>query len=151
MGMATIPSSAILFRKEEYLEALSVETPYLTSSKQYTLTGTRPGTGAASAYAVLRYLGFDGMKKVVEECMRLTHLIKDEVEATGLEPVIEPVTNVVCFKCRAERVKEELKKRGWIVSTIRKPEAIRCVVMPHVTEEVALEFVETLKDVVKSL
>ncbi len=151
MGMATIPSSAILFRKEEYLEALNVETPYLTSAKQYTLTGTRPGTGVASAYAVLKHLGFEGMKKVVLECMRITRLIKDEVEATGLEAVIEPVTNVVCFRCRAEKVREELKKKGWIVSTIRRPEAIRCVVMPHVTESLALEFVEALKQVVRSL
>ncbi len=150
MGMATIPSGVILFRNEEFLEALSVETPYLTSARQYTLTGTRPGTGAASAYAVLRYLGFDGLKKVVLECMRVTKVLKEEVESTGLEPVIEPVTNVVCFKCRAEKVKEALLSEGWVVSTIKNPEAIRCVVMPHVSEEVALEFVSALKKVLKS-
>ena len=151
MGMATIPSGAVLFRDSKYLEVLSVETPYLTSSKQFTLTGTRPGTGVASAYAVLKHLGFEGMKKVVLECMRVTQILKEEVESLGLEAVIDPVMNVVCFKCNARKVREELMKRGWVVSCIRKPEAIRCVIMPHLTESAALEFVRVLKNVLHSL
>ncbi|MCS7130868.1 MAG: tyrosine decarboxylase MfnA, partial [Archaeoglobaceae archaeon] len=50
MGMATIPAGGIVFRDENFLKALEVETPYLTSKMQFTLTGTRPGTGVASAY-----------------------------------------------------------------------------------------------------
>ncbi len=151
MGLATIPAGVILFRKEEYLHSLSVETPYLTSTKQYTLTGTRPGTGVASAYAVLKYLGFDGLRKIVLECMKVTKILKEEVETLGLKPVIEPVTNVVCFECKACRIRELLMKEGWYVSTIRKPEAIRCVVMPHVTEETVLKFVDSLKRVLRTL
>ncbi len=145
MGLATIPAGVIMFREESYLSSLCVETPYLTSSRQYTLTGTRPGTGAASIYAVLKYLGFDGLKKVVLECMRITKMLKEEVEAIGLEPVIEPVTNVVCFKCKAFRLRELLLREGWFVSAINRPEAIRCVIMPHVTEDIALDFVSSLK------
>jgi len=148
MGMATIPSGGILFRDESYLKALEVETPYLTSKTQWTLTGTRPGTGVASAYAVLRHLGFEGMRRVVKECMRVTGILLEELESLGFERVIDPVMNVVCFKTeKAERIKEELRREGWVISTIRNPRAIRIVVMPHVTEEVVENFVKVLRRV----
>ena len=152
MGMATIPSGGILFRSQEFLRALEVETPYLTSKTQWTLTGTRPGTGVASAYAVLRHLGFEGMRKVVEGCMRTTWMLVEEMEALGFERVLDPIMNVVCFKTEhAERIKEELEKRGWIVSSIREPKALRIVVMPHVTESVIMKFIDVLKDVISEL
>jgi tyrosine decarboxylase/aspartate 1-decarboxylase len=151
MGMATIPAGGILFREESYLQALEVETPYLTSSRQYTLTGTRPGTGVASAYAVLRHLGYDGMKKVVSRCMKVTKALVEEMEALGFDPVIEPVMNVACFKTEyAEKIKDELYKRGWVVSTIRNPKAMRFVIMPHVSEEVLKSFISELRVVMQS-
>ncbi|MEM0350246.1 MAG: pyridoxal-dependent decarboxylase, partial [Archaeoglobaceae archaeon] len=149
MGMATIPAGGIVFREEKYLKALEVETPYLTSRAQYTLTGTRPGTGVASAYAVLKTLGYSGMKKVVNICIRNTRILLEEMEKLGFEPVIEPVMNVVAFKTeRAEEFRRELYKRRWVISTIRNPKAIRFVVMPHVTEEVIMEFISEFKKVI---
>lgn len=150
MGMATIPAGGILFRDGSYLRALEVETPYLTSKSQYTLTGTRPGTGVASAYAVLRHLGYDGMKRVVERCMDMTALLVEEMRNLGFEPVIEPVMNVVAFRTdKAEKIKEELYRRDWVISTIRKPKAIRMVIMPHVNEEVISGFIQALKEVMR--
>ncbi len=152
MGMATIPAGGILFRGEEFLRALEVETPYLTSKYQYTLTGTRPGTGVASTYAVLKHLGFEGMKEIVDRCMDNTRILVEEMRAVGFEPVIEPVMNVVSFHAeRPEKLKEELYRRRWVISTIREPKAIRMVIMPHVTEDVILNFVSELKKVVKEV
>jgi len=152
MGMATIPAGGILFRNEEFLNSLIVETPYLTSRHQYTLTGTRPGTGVASAYAVLKHLGFEGMKRVVDECLQATAMLVEEMTALGFEPVIEPVMNVVCFKTeKAERIKEEMYRRRWVISMIRNPRAIRFVVMPHVTEEVIKSFISEFKEVLGCL
>ncbi|MET1124026.1 MAG: tyrosine decarboxylase MfnA [Archaeoglobaceae archaeon] len=152
MGMATIPAGGILFRDESYLRSLEVETPYLTSRTQYTLTGTRPGTGVASAYAVLKGLGFDGMRRIVKECMKNTHAIVEEMRSLDFEPVIEPVMNVVAFATeKAERIKEELYKRGWVISTIREPKAIRFVVMPHVSDEVIKNFFEVFKIVLREV
>jgi len=149
MGMATIPSGGILFRDKSYLRALEVETPYLTVKAQYTLTGTRPGTGVASAYAVLKTLGFEGMKKIVKTCLKNTKVIVEEMEALGFEAVIEPIMNVVCFKCEeAERIKEELYKMRWVISTIREPKAIRFVIMPHVDEEVIKNFISDFRKIV---
>jgi len=152
MGMATIPAGGLLFRDESYLRALEVRTPYLTSRAQFTLTGTRPGTGVASAYAVLRYLGFEGLGRIVRYCLRMTEVVVEEMESLGFEPVIKPVMNVVCFKTdKADKIKEELYKRGWIISTIFNPKALRLIVMPHVTEEVVSEFVSAIKDVLKKI
>jgi len=149
MGMATIPSGGILFKDERYLRALEVETPYLTVKAQYTLTGTRPGTGVASAYAVLKTLGFEGMKKIVEECLKNTKIMVEEIEALGFEAVIEPIMNVVCFKTdKAEEFKEELYKMDWVISTIREPKAIRFVIMPHVSEEVIKNFISDFRKII---
>jgi tyrosine decarboxylase/aspartate 1-decarboxylase len=150
MGMATIPAGGIFFRDKKFIEALEIETPYLTSERQYTLTGTRPGTGVASAYAVLKHLGAEGMKKITEGCLEKTSILVEELSQIGLETVIEPIINVVCFRCRnADRIKEELYRRRWVISTIRKPEAIRLVVMPHVDDEVVSNFTSELKKVIK--
>ncbi len=152
MGMATIPAGGILFKNRTFLEALEVETPYLTVKSQYTLTGTRPGTGVASSYAVLKHLGFEGMRKIVRDCLRNTRILVEELEALSFQPVIEPIMNVVAFRTdKAERIKEELYKRRWVISTIREPKAIRMVIMPHVSEEVISGFVEDFKKVIKNV
>lgn len=149
MGMATIPAGGIIFRDEQFLRALEVETPYLTSRAQFTLTGTRPGTGVASAYAVLKTLGYKGMKAIVDQCLKNTRILLEEVSSLGFEPVIEPVMNVVAFKTeRAEDIKSELYRRRWVISTIKNPRAIRFVVMPHVTEDVIKEFMSEFRKVV---
>ncbi|MBE8538743.1 tyrosine decarboxylase MfnA [Geoglobus acetivorans] len=146
MGMATIPAGGILFRDETFLKALEVETPYLTTRFQYTLTGTRPGTGVASTYAVLKHLGYDGMKGIVRECLRNTRTLVEEMKTLGFEPVVEPVMNVVSFHARdASRLKDELYRRRWVISTIREPEAIRMVIMPHVNEEMIKEFISDFR------
>ncbi len=152
MGMATIPSGGILFRDEKYLRALEVETPYLTTKTQYTLTGTRPGTGVASAFAVLYSLGFEGMRRIVGECLRNTKLLVERMAELGFEPVIEPVMNVVSFPTeKAEKIKAELMERRWVISTIREPKAVRFVIMPHVTPQVIEGFIEEFKKVLRDV
>ncbi len=150
MGMATIPAGGILFRDERFLRALEVETPYLTSKYQYTLTGTRPGTGVASTYAVLRHLGYDGMKEIVDGCIRNTRVLVEEMRKLGFEPVVEPLMNVISFYAKnPEELKEELYKRKWVISTIRNPKAIRMVIMPHVTEEVIKSFISDFRRIIQ--
>lgn len=148
MGMSTIPAGCLLFRRREHLEALAVETPYLTTKAQYSLVGTRSGAAAAATYAVLKLLGKEGLRRVVRECMRLTRLVVDGARKLGVEPVIEPVMNVVALKVEnVELVVERLRERGWRVSTTRKPRALRLVIMPHVTEEAVMQFLKDFEEV----
>ncbi|RZN38333.1 MAG: tyrosine decarboxylase MfnA [Methanophagales archaeon ANME-1-THS] len=150
MGMSTIPAGCLLFREKSYLEELRVPTPYLTTKEQYSLTGTRSGAATAATYAVLKYLGREGLKKIVGECMRLTRLLVERGTEMGISPVIEPVMNVVALdlpEAEVERVANALAKRKWRVSVTRKPKALRLVIMPHIDEETVHAFAEDLKEV----
>ncbi|MGB2726874.1 MAG: tyrosine decarboxylase MfnA [Halobacteriota archaeon] len=151
MGMSTISSGCILFREELYLEELTVPTPYLTTKEQCSLIGTRSGASAAATFAVLKYLGREGLKGIVSECMRVTGLLVRGAKEIGIRPVIEPVMNVVTLSFPAaevERVANALEERGWRVSVTRVPKALRLVIMPHVKEETVKTFLEDLEDVV---
>ncbi len=150
MGMSTIPAGCILFRDESYLSELAVLTPYLTTREQCSLIGTRSGASAAATYAVLKYFGREGLKKIVTECMELTRTLVQGAKAIGISPVIEPVMNVVTLSFPAAevgRVANALEERGWRVSVTRKPKALRLVIMPHVTEETAKAFLDDLEGV----
>jgi len=150
MGMSTIPAGCLLFREKSYLDELAVPTPYLTTKEQYSLTGTRSGAATAATYAVLKYLGREGLKKIVGECMRLTRILVGRAKEIGISPVIEPVMNVAALsfsEVEVERVANALVKRKWRVSITRKPKALRLVIMPHVDEETVHLFVEDLKGV----
>jgi tyrosine decarboxylase/aspartate 1-decarboxylase len=149
MGMSTIPSGCILFRENSYLDELEVSTPYLTTHGQSSLTGTRSGASTAATFAVFKYLGQEGLRAIVTECMRLTRLLVQGAKAKGIRPEIEPVMNVVTLSIdEVDRAAVALKAKGWEVSTTRKPKALRLVIMPHVTEETVKLFLEDLVDVI---
>ncbi|MHC1601693.1 MAG: tyrosine decarboxylase MfnA [Methermicoccaceae archaeon] len=149
MGMSTIPCGSILFRDSKYLVPLSVDTPYLTSESQCSLTGTRTGAPAAGAYALMKHLGREGYTAVVNECMRLTSLLADEASSLGAEPCIEPVMNVLTLSVpEPKEVQKTLMARGWHTSLTRKPQCLRLVVMPHTTESAVLQLVKDMRAVV---
>jgi len=149
MGLSTIPSGALLFRSPSFLDSLKVNTPYLTTKAQYTLTGTRSGASAAATCAVMKYLGNEGYRKNVQYCMQLTEKLVAEARKIGFEPLLEPVMNVVALKVsNPDFVREQLLERfGWNVSITRTPRALRLVLMPHNTLEDIEIFVQDLKKV----
>jgi tyrosine decarboxylase/aspartate 1-decarboxylase len=151
MGMSTIPSGCLLFRDKKYLDALKIQIPYLVTKEQYSLSGTRSGASAAATYAVLRHLGWSGMKKVVDGCMEMTELLVDRISGVGVYPVIPPVMNVVVLDiANPERVVEELAKKGWKVSVPRRPNSIRLIIMPHVKKSGIMLFLKDFLGVLQS-
>jgi tyrosine decarboxylase/aspartate 1-decarboxylase len=144
MGMSTIPSGGLLFRGEGDFDALSMNTFY---SVERSMTGTRSGASVAATLAVLEHLGYDGYKNVVAECMRLTNLCVERAAEFGVYPVIEPVMNVVAFRLpHLSKVALKLTARKWHVSIINN--ALRLVIMPHVTESTLVEFMADLEEIV---
>ncbi|MBN1234776.1 MAG: tyrosine decarboxylase MfnA [Methanotrichaceae archaeon] len=137
MGMSTIPAGGLLFRSPQCLNALETETYYLTKARQASLTGTRSGAAAASTYAVMMHLGREGFKKMVGYCMDLTDYLVAGAREIGIEPLIEPVMNVVALKVPSPgKVREELMERDWHVSMTREPNrALRLILMRHMTKE----------------
>ena len=153
MGLSTIPSGALLFRSPSFLDSLKVNTPYLTTKSQFTLTGTRSGAAAAATCAVMKYLGREGYVKNVKYCIQLTAKLVEEARKLGFEPLLEPVMNVVALKTPdPDLVREQLlKKFGWNVSITRTPRSLRLVLMPHNTAQDIEEFLQDLKKVTSEL
>src|SRR5208283_1371415 len=84
MGMSTIPAGVLLTREPDMLDALNIDTPYLTVKREYTLAGTRPGAPVAGALAVLDYMGISGMKAVVVGCMKNTERLIAGMATLGI-------------------------------------------------------------------
>jgi len=148
MGLAPIPTGGILFRKKTFLDAISIETPYLTEDKQSTIVGTRTGASTAATWALMNYLGREGYRKVSKKCMETTEILYDGLIKAGFNVVTEPELNIVAFKSdkiTVDEISEGLEKMGWAVSISSYPRAIRIIVMPHVTEEHVKSFLDDLK------
>jgi tyrosine decarboxylase/aspartate 1-decarboxylase len=152
MGLATIPAGVLLMRSYEYLEKIAVSSPYLTSPRQASLSGTRCSAGAVSAWAVMKFLGWEGYEKVVTDCMENTNYIVKRVKELGLDIPLEPQMNIVCINMKdAESVFTELTKIGWKASVTREPKCLRIVVMPHVSKTIVDEFFVDFENVCKDL
>jgi tyrosine decarboxylase/aspartate 1-decarboxylase len=136
MGMSTIPCGALLLRDPAAFGCLNVDTPYLTVKKECTLAGTRPGAPVAGAYAVLRYLGCEGLSAIVSGCMENTRRLIEGMEAFGYPRAVTPDVNVATFDC-------PVTPSGWRISRTRKGH-MRTVLMPHVTRDVVESFLETI-------
>jgi len=66
MGYSAIPLGTLIIRNKEWLDKISVRTPYISSNKQAGLLATRSGGPVAAAYAVSKYLGFKGYRKLIK-------------------------------------------------------------------------------------
>ncbi len=148
MGMAAIPAGGIIFRDNKSLDFIKTKTPYLTDNFQSTFIGTRTGASAASAWAVFRYLGMDGFKKIVDNCMKTTELFTEGLKDAGFSLIVEPNLNIIAFRdnCDTEKTAEKLWKQGWYVSYVPRYDCIRIVVMPHVKKKDASAFLKDLTE-----
>ena len=137
MGMSTIPSGALLVRERDWIRKIHKDAPYLDMIGQLSaLSGTRSSAAVAATYAAMRALGREGYANIVKGCMDVTGHAKRRAEGMGLEPVMEPLMNILCLYVPEPRnIQKELGKKGWKVSVAQNPQSLRLVIMPHVTRE----------------
>jgi tyrosine decarboxylase/aspartate 1-decarboxylase len=138
MGQAVVPAGGLLARDRSTLDALAVDTPYLESTSQATLTGTRSGAGVASAAAALDELWPDGYREQFETSMADAEWLADALEDRGFD-VVAPELPLVAARL-PDRLFSELRDAGWRVSRTASGE-LRVVCMPHVTRETLQAFV----------
>jgi tyrosine decarboxylase/aspartate 1-decarboxylase len=151
MGLSVIPAGGLLVRRKEDLKELEVDTPYLSSKSQYTLSGTRSGAAIAAVYAVLKYLGRKGLKKIVGRCLDLTNELVDRMRGFDVHPVGEPKMNVLALNVpNLDTVFKELWENGWCVSMTRRPRALRLVIMPHIDGAIIEEFSNDLSEMISN-
>jgi tyrosine decarboxylase / aspartate 1-decarboxylase len=150
MGLAPIPTGGILFRSREYLESMSIETPYLTEDRQSTIVGTRTGASTAATWALLKHLGRDGYRKIATRCMELTFFLAEGIEKAGFDLVTEPELNIVAFrssKLSMDEISQGMLDKGWLPSISAYPQAIRIIVMPHIKKEHLENFLADLESI----
>jgi len=148
MGYSAIPLGILLLRDKEWLNKISVESPYISSRKHAGLFGTRSGGPVAAAYAVYKYLGIEGYKKMVKNCMNVTKYTQQKISEIGLNLVTEPTLNVLGVKLKnLNEVFSNLLYYGWRVNKIERLSCIRIVVMPQITKKIIDEFIPVLKKV----
>jgi tyrosine decarboxylase/aspartate 1-decarboxylase len=146
MGMSTIPAGGLLFRDETCLLPLEIDTPYLTIRKQHSLAGTRSGAAVAATYAVMKHLGHDGYRHIVRKCMKMTDKLIQGTRKLGVEPLIEPLMNIVALDVPdLDEVRKKLRTKGWVTSITRNPRAMRIIIMPHMNEASIELFISDLE------
>ncbi|MCZ7385572.1 MAG: tyrosine decarboxylase MfnA [Candidatus Methanoperedens sp.] len=151
MGMSTIPAGGLLFKEEACLLPLEIDTPYLTIRKQHSLTGTRSGGAVAATYAVMMHLGMEGYREIVGRCMKMTGRLVEGAKELGVEPLIDPVMNIVALDVpELDEVRKMLRVKGWTTSITRTPKAMRLIIMPHLSEESLELFISDLGKCLKN-
>jgi tyrosine decarboxylase/aspartate 1-decarboxylase len=141
MGRAPVPAGGFLARDEAVLDALAVDTPYLESTSQATLTGTRSGAGVAGAHAAMDALWPEGYRENYERGQENAEWIADALGSRGYD-VVEPVLPLIAADIPRAEI-EALQAEGWRVSPTATGE-LRVVCMPHVTREMLEAFVADL-------
>jgi len=146
MGYSAIPLGTIVIRDKKWLDEISVESHCINSRKQAGILGTRSGGPVAASYAVVRYLGRDGYRKMVEKCMNITRYTEEKIMEMGLTLVTKPTMNVIGIKMKklTELVKK-LSEYGWKVNKIDRLSCIRIVIMPQITKKIIDEFIPVFR------
>jgi len=152
MGYSVIPLGTLIIRDEKWLDEISVESPYISSKRQAGIFGTRSGGPVAAAYAVTRYLGGGGYKKLVENCMNITKYTEGKITDMGLHLITKPTMNVLGVKLKKLlEVVNKLSEYGWKVNRIDHLSCIRIVIMPQITKKIIDEFIPVFRKTCKEV
>lgn len=143
VGRAAVPAGGLLARDPAALDALAVDTPYLETASQASLTGTRSGAGVASAVAAMDALWPGGYRREYERASDLASWFADELRDRGVG-VVDPELPLVAFEL-PQATFDAVRERGWRLSRTGAGEA-RVVVMPHVDRGTLSAFLDDLDD-----
>jgi len=141
VGRAAVPAGGLLARSERLFDDLAIDTPYLESTSQITLTGTRSGAGVASAVAAMEALWPAGYQQQYDRAMDNAEWVADALDERGHD-VSGPELPLVTADLSVPMT-DELRERGWRVSKTGAGE-LRIVCMPHVTRSMLRSFVADL-------
>ena len=150
MGCSAIPLGSLMVRNTEWIEKISVDTPYISTPKQPGILATRSAAPVAAAYAVAEYLGMKGYTDLVKKCMDNTFYTVKKIDEIGLKIVTNPTMNVIAIKLKnPEKVVNLLTKKGYKINKMDRFSSARIVLMPHVTKKVIDDFIPVFEKTCK--
>jgi tyrosine decarboxylase/aspartate 1-decarboxylase len=141
VGQAAVPAGGLLSHSPDLFDELAIDTPYLESTGQVSLTGTRSGAGVASAVAAMDALWREGYRETYERAMDNAEWLAEALAYRGHD-VVGPELPLVAADLSVPMT-DELRDRGWRVSKTGSGE-MRVVCMPHVTRSMLRSFVADL-------
>ena len=158
MGLGIIPSGGFFLNDHSIIQQAGFEIPYLAGGgfKHFHIVGTRPGGTVIAFWAIMKYLGIEGYKKIVKKCMDNTeYLAKRISEINGIKLAAKPVINVLGITTKNGKsiceLDEEFRKKNWMLGKFMEFNLIRVVIMPHVRKEHLDHFLEDLNKLIKKL
>ncbi len=158
MGLGIIPSGGFFLNDRSILHHAGFEIPYLAGGgfKHFHIVGTRPGGTVIAFWAIMKYLGMEGFKKIIKQCMDNTnYLAKRIAEIDGLKVAAKSVMNVLGITTESGEsiceLDDEFRKRKWMLGKFTEFNLIRVVLMPHVLRDHLDRFIEDLSNIVKKL
>jgi len=133
MGMSPIPLGFFYSTGEN---EISVDSPYLTGKDQKSIRGTRASASIPAFWATMNFLGIEGYKDIISDCMDKTDHLVDLMEENDFTLITEPTMNIASFHTEKPKVLvERCAEEDWFISRTVNPPGLRFVVMPHVTEK----------------
>mgnify|MGYP002761429851 FL=1 len=129
-GQAPVPAGGLLARERETVDALAVDTPYLESTSQATLTGTRSGAGVAGAVAAMDELWPAGYRQQYREQQANAEFLADELADRGID-VVKPTLPLVTASLSPATF-DTLREEEWRIARTADGD-LRIVCMPHVS------------------
>jgi tyrosine decarboxylase/aspartate 1-decarboxylase len=157
MGMGIIPTGGIFLRDKSILQKIGFEIPYLAggSFRHLNIVGTRPGGTVIAFWAILKFLGVNGFKKIIQKCMSNTaYLVKRIREIEGIKLAAKPVMNIVGITTENGEnictIDNQLRRRNWMTGKFEDFNIIRIVVMPHVQKAHLKNFCDDLETITRN-
>ena len=92
-----------------------------------TLVGTRAGGAIAAAWAVMRYLGEDGYKRIAQRVLDTRARIQSGAARLGLPTFGDPKLSILAYGSPAHDIAAigaGLTRRGWAVGYVSEPEGL---------------------------
>ncbi|MEW5785126.1 MAG: aspartate aminotransferase family protein [Bacillota bacterium] len=113
------------------------------------MTGTRPGGAIAAAWAIMKYLGEAGYRKLAGGIMETTRKLKEGIAAVpGLYILGRPEMSVFAFGSDTidiHLLADAMEERGWHMDRQQKPPCLHVMVTPA-HAPVADQFLADLRD-----
>lgn len=156
-GFAAKGISAVLFRHHCWRPHYTFEFDDwpLGSYSSSGLAGTRSAATIASAWAVMRYLGKDGFARVVAQIMAASEqLLAGLRSINGVTPISEPDLPIVAWtttRLPLHQVADELRRRGWFIRTMLRPEAVHMGMLSLQQVSVVQHYLDSVRDSIAAI
>nr|MDO8114613.1 aspartate aminotransferase family protein [Candidatus Sigynarchaeota archaeon] len=135
-GFAAKGASAVLYANEKLWKYQFFSTEDWPGGiyASPTMTGTRPGSSIAAAWATLKAMGEDGYMKYSKMAMDTAQQLQKGInKIPGFHVLGKPDMAVFSFtseKINIYALGESMEKRGWVLDKLQDPPALHMIVNP---------------------